>query len=130
MRPVVGALLALLGFLSAAGMPPSGDTEAVMYRGDAKHSGVYPASKIPEGRVKWSFQAGNKIRSTPALYQGAVYFGSDDGHLYSLDNQSGKLRWKFQAAGAVSSSPAIYRDTVYFEAATRCSTQWIAPTAG
>ena len=71
------------------------DSAPVMFRGDAQHTGVYPDSKVPTGKIKWSFQTGNKIRSTPALCNGVVYFGSDDGHLYALDAQTGKLKWRF-----------------------------------
>ena len=94
---MVASTLALPGSVAAP----------VLFRGDAQHTGTCPDSKIPAGEVKWSFQTGNNIRSTPALYKGVGYFGSDDGHLYALDIQTGKLQWKFQAAGAVSSSPAV-----------------------
>ena len=103
---MVASTLALPGSVAAP----------VLFRGDAQHTGTCPDSKIPAGEVKWSFQTGNNIRSTPALYKGVGYFGSDDGHLYALDIQTGKLQWKFQAAGAVSSSPAVYHGTVYIEA--------------
>jgi glucose dehydrogenase len=95
---------------------PGSDSTPVLFRGDAQHTGTCPDSKVPAGKVKWSFQTGNKIRSSPALYNGVVYFGSDDDHLYALDIQTGKLQWKFQAAGAVSSSPTVYHGTVYIEA--------------
>jgi len=87
-----------------------------MFRGDPQHTGVYPDSKIPAGKLKWSFETGNKIRSAPVLHAGTLYIGSNDGHLYALDAQTGKPKWKCQAAGAVASSPAVYRDTVFFEA--------------
>jgi len=91
-------------------------SDPVMFRGNAQHTGVYPESKIPAGKVKWNFDTGNKVRSAPALYGGVLFIGSNDGHLYALDAESGKLKWKFQAAGAVASSPAVYRDTVFIEA--------------
>ena len=60
------------------------------------------------------------IRSAPTIANdGAVVFGSDDGHLYAL-NPDGTLRWKYPAAGsigAVRSKPAIGPDgVIYFGA--------------
>src|ERR1700745_837546 len=45
--------------------------------------------------------------SSPAVVDGAVYFGSGDGNLYSLDANSGELRWKFRTGDVVHASPAI-----------------------
>lgn len=108
-------LFVLLGYVHSFASPGT-DSAPVMFRGDARHTGVYAGSKVPAGKVKWTFRTGNKVRSAPAFYNGAVYVGSDDGHLYALDAQTGAPKWKFQAAGAVSSSPAVYQDTVYIEA--------------
>ena len=41
--------------------------------------------------------------SSPALWNGAVYFGSGDGNIYALDMASGKVRWKFQTGDVVHS---------------------------
>ena len=37
--------------------------------------------------------------SSPAVWNGAVYFGSGDGNVYSLKAQSGSLNWKFKTTG-------------------------------
>ena len=37
---------------------------------------------------------------------GNIYFGSDDGYIYSVDS-AGVFRWKYYIGGAVTSSPAI-----------------------
>ncbi|HZS61191.1 MAG TPA: PQQ-binding-like beta-propeller repeat protein, partial [Gemmatimonadaceae bacterium] len=50
--------------------------------------------------------------SSPAVYDGAVYFGSGDGHVYAVDT-SGKLRWKYQAGDVIYASPAIADGIVY-----------------
>jgi outer membrane protein assembly factor BamB len=60
------------------------------------------------------------IRSSPTIASdGAIIFGSDDGHLYTL-NSDGTLRWKYPAVGsiaAVRSKPAIGPDgIIYFGA--------------
>ena len=51
--------------------------------------------------------------SSPAVWNGVVYFGSGDSHVYALDAQSGALRWKHATGNVVHSSPAIVDRTVY-----------------
>jgi outer membrane protein assembly factor BamB len=51
--------------------------------------------------------------SSPTLSADAVYFGSGDGNVYSLNAASGKLNWKFQTGDVVHASPAISQGTVY-----------------
>jgi outer membrane protein assembly factor BamB len=45
--------------------------------------------------------------------EGAVYFGSVDGGVYSLDTNTGNLRWRFQTEGPVISSPVVADGIVY-----------------
>ena len=52
--------------------------------------------------------------SSPVLAGGAVYFGSGDGHVYSLDAASGALNWKFRTGDVVHASPAYADGVVYF----------------
>jgi len=63
--------------------------------------------------VKWTFETGEAIVSSPAVAGGTVYVGSSDNFLYAVDVESGKLRWKFDAHGNVGSSPAVSGDTVF-----------------
>lgn len=51
--------------------------------------------------------------SSPAVWQGRVYFGSSDGHVYALDARNGKLVWKFKTGSVVHSSPAIAGGVLY-----------------
>ena len=62
----------------------------------------------------WVFQTAGAIWGSPALSQGSVFIGSDDGNLYALDAQTGSLRWKFASQGIVRSQPAIANGLVYF----------------
>jgi len=50
------------------------------------------------GEVAWSFAAGGRIDSPPTVYKGFVYFGSADGHVYSLNASDGRLAWRFRLA--------------------------------
>ncbi len=89
------------------------------------------------GQLKWKFQTGGEKRyagkhlhhlepaaetmpdpwdfylSSPAVWNGVVYFGSGDGNVYALDANSGALKWKFQTGDVVHSSPAIAEGTLY-----------------
>ena len=51
--------------------------------------------------------------SSPAVVNGAVFFGSGDGNLYALDAASGDLRWKFATGDVVHASPAVVDGTVF-----------------
>src|SRR5215469_17531921 len=89
--------------------------EPAMFRGDARHGGVYDAAGVVELHgVKWTFHTGAAVISTPAVSNGTVYVGSSDHNLYALDAASGALRWKFATGGRVTSSPAVAAERVYF----------------
>jgi len=68
-----------------------------------------------EGIAKWSFKAGQEIKSSPAIAaDGTVYFGSRDRKFYAF-TLAGKHKWTFTTGAWVDSSPAIAADgTVYF----------------
>jgi outer membrane protein assembly factor BamB len=51
--------------------------------------------------------------SSPAVWNGAVYFGSGDGNIYALDAATGALKWKFQTGDVVHASPAISGGTLF-----------------
>ncbi len=62
---------------------------------------------------KWAYQTGGAIHSSPAVVNGVVYVGSDDGNLYALDAASGTRKWAYQTGGAIASSPAVVNGVVY-----------------
>jgi outer membrane protein assembly factor BamB len=51
--------------------------------------------------------------SSPAVWNGAVYFGSGDGNIYALDAATGELKWKFRTGDVVHASPAIADGMVF-----------------
>jgi len=62
-------------------------------------------------------------KSTPVLDEEKIYFGSDNGCLWALNQKDGSVAWKFQGTGylvkqekIILSSPAIYKNTIYFGA--------------
>lgn len=55
----------------------------------------------------WTFGTGASVYGSPAIGEGAVYLGSDDGYVYSLEPESGSLRWKTATGGPVRARPAL-----------------------
>ena len=68
-----------------------------VYFGSSAKDKIY-CLDILTGEEKWSFFAGGPIRLAPAIYQGNIYFGSDDGYVYCLNGKNGSVNWKFNAA--------------------------------
>jgi len=67
--------------------------DAVMFRGDLKHTGVYSATSVPKlNGVKWKFHTGGSVISSPAVVNGVAYVGSKDESLYAVDAGSGALK--------------------------------------
>jgi outer membrane protein assembly factor BamB len=85
------------------------------FQHDNKNTGQsdYTGPTSPE--LKWKFQTGGSIASSPAIgSDGTIYIGSSDKNLYALDT-SGNLKWKFPTGDIIGSSPAIGSDgTIYF----------------
>ena len=59
------------------------------------------------GLMKWKYDTAGIIHSSAAIdIFGNVYFGSNDGKVYSL-TPAGLLRWAYSTGNAVQSSPAL-----------------------
>jgi outer membrane protein assembly factor BamB len=64
---------------------------------------------------KWSFGTFDRVVSSPAVANGVVYVGSNDGNLSALDLTTGAVMWNY-SAGSVVSSPAVAYGVVYYGA--------------
>ena len=96
--------------LSNASMAPS---SWPMFHQNAQHTGLspFPGPTLPF--LKWTFHTGGAVDSPPAVGNGRIYVGSEDGNLYAL-NPQGVLLWKFQTSSPIRTSPAIGSDgTIY-----------------
>jgi outer membrane protein assembly factor BamB len=61
-----------------------------MYRGNLARTGEYNIRGIEKfEKVLWKFTTGDKISTTPALINGCLYFGGQDGFIYSLNAETG-----------------------------------------
>ena len=78
-------------------------------------------------QISWRFQALNPNyfyvvpKSAPAIDKEKIYFGSDSGWFWALNQKDGSTAWKFKIGfhpkgKSIFSSPAIHKNTVYFGA--------------
>src|SRR5579863_3336097 len=83
--------------LMCAALPLAAHAEAAAsFRGDERHSGIYPGVGVPVLHgLRWKFKTQGPVISTPAIADGVAYFGSNDHYLYAVDAASGTERWKF-----------------------------------
>lgn len=95
---IVGALLAVPADVWAG--------EAAMFRGNARHTGVYAAAGAPTFKsVKWVFHTKGHIISSPAIAGGAAFASPfDDDIVVGVA--------KLMSVVAVLSSPVFVGDTV------------------
>jgi len=87
---------------------------SAMFRGDLHRTGVYEHhGTYPRNWEKWQVITGGPVVSSPAVINGIVYVGSDDGNVYALDAGTGSQQWEYTTGGMVRSSPAVINGTVY-----------------
>ena len=55
----------------------------------------------------WNYTTGAAVRTSPAVFNGMLYVGSDDGNVYALNATTGAKLWNFTTGGVVESSPAV-----------------------
>ncbi len=103
----------------------------------SSYDGWFYAVDALTGKFKWKFKnagerrfAGTHIHgslpaaetmpdpfdcylSSPAVWNGNVYFGSGDGNVYALDAGTGSIKWRFHTGDVVHASPAISSGTLF-----------------
>jgi len=105
------------GVFAAGALSTALAAAPAMFRADAQHQGSYAGAGVPVLHVvRWKFRTGAAIVSSPAVSDGAVYFGSNDHNFYALDAASGHVRWKFTTKARIPSSPAVADGRVFFGA--------------
>ena len=104
---------------TSASVPFPGEKKTVAgtswpcFRGDPARSGSFhPAIKTPL-KIKWQYEVGTKILSSPGFSDNKIVFGSNEGTVYCLDAQTGNLIWKYQTGKTIFSSPSIADGAVY-----------------
>ena len=85
-----------------------------------QHTGLSPFNGPSTPALRWKFQTGGGITSSPAVAYGRIYVGSSDGNLYAL-NLEGILLWKFSTPSPIRTTPAVGSDgTIYVGSCLRC----------
>lgn len=94
--------------LCAAAMPALVLGQEAQFRGGPGHVGVTDTRGVEEfGRVAWRFDAGAPIRGSAVTSGRALYFGSTDGTLHSVDLRTGREVWRQDLGAALASTPAV-----------------------
>jgi outer membrane protein assembly factor BamB len=67
---------------------------------------MYALTTTNPPTLAWCYQTGDSVSSSPAVANGAVYIGSLDDNIYSLNASAGSpANWNFTTGGPVLSSP-------------------------
>ncbi len=66
------------------------------------------------GNVKWIFETGWGIDTTPAVSDDIVFVGSMDNNFYAIDKENGDLKWFFTCLAGIHSLPVLYGEFVFF----------------
>jgi outer membrane protein assembly factor BamB/serine/threonine protein kinase len=117
----------------------------IMFGFDSAHTRNNPYEYILNGtnvsqlHLAWTALTGNDVRSSPAVANGVVYVGSDNGKLYAFDATTGQPKWIVSTRNEIYSSPAVANGVVYagsmdgklyaFDTATG-QQKWLALTKG
>ena len=88
------------------------------FRGDLQRRGVqsldYPV--IDEPVMRWSYDTGARVESSPTLWQDRLFVGSFSGYLYALSLEDGTELWRYGTESLVRASPSVVDGVVYFGA--------------
>ncbi len=84
------------------------------------HKGLNPYENVLNPKtvgnmeLLWSFTTGGAVQSAPAVVNGVVYVGSNDGAIYALKASTGAGLWSFPVGfGGPGTSPAVANGVVY-----------------
>jgi len=84
-----------------------------MFRHNPRHTG-YTESPAPNtNQTQWNYTTSGNVYSSPAVADGMVFVGSNDGNVYALDQHTGAHIWNYSTGNAVMSSPAVADGKVY-----------------
>src|SRR5258706_13863952 len=65
-------------------------------------------------KMSWRFNAGAAVRTTPVADNKNIYFGTEKGDFFCVDQSSGKTVWKFTSSYPIHTSAALKNGNVFF----------------
>ena len=65
------------------------------------------------GRMLWKRPLPDRAESSPVVVGRSLYFGCEDGNLYSLSTVNGNVRWSTGLGGPIKAAPAYYGGVLY-----------------
>jgi outer membrane protein assembly factor BamB len=83
------------------------------HRGTNPYENTLNTSNVGGIDRQWSYKTGGTVYSSPAIVNGFVYVGSNDGDVYALNATTGAKLWSYATGTVVYSSPAVVNGVVY-----------------
>ena len=86
-----------------------------MFRRSDRNAGHNPRATGPgpEPSLRWAFETGDSVWSSPVVADGRAYVGSYDGNLYAVDVDTGEEVWRFETDDRIDGTPAVVDGVVY-----------------
>ncbi|MGD0978763.1 MAG: PQQ-binding-like beta-propeller repeat protein, partial [Candidatus Bathyarchaeia archaeon] len=82
-----------------------------MFHHDQTHTGYSTATAPSSNQTLWSYTPGSAVYSSPAVFGGMVFVGSDK--VYALNVSTGSLVWSYTPGSYVRSSPVVSGGMVF-----------------
>jgi outer membrane protein assembly factor BamB len=82
--------------------------------GQKPGNGRLVALSMKTGKVAWSRHVAPGTECSPLVWGRNLYFGDQDGTVYSLRARDGHLNWTYQSSGAVKGGISISGGELYF----------------
>jgi outer membrane protein assembly factor BamB len=129
---VVIALIAIISVVSVSSLrtlPPSNSHITInpssnnwpMFHHELNHSGYSTSTAPTSPNLLWNYTTDpgypggppESISTSPAVADGYLYIGAQNGTVYCLNASSGERVWSYPTGASVSSSPAVAGGYVY-----------------
>ncbi len=93
--------------------PDAGNASWPVFRGDRNLSGTTNERLFANIELRWSFDTGESVVSSPAVGFGNVYIGSTDGVVYAVRLNDGSMIWQTDTGDDIEASPLLIGETLY-----------------
>jgi len=111
-----GGVVAFINCNGVAIIDGDDDGDLEVYFGVVTWTGSGPTAICLDegtGAEVWTANLNGWSTSTPAVHNGRVFIGSDDGNVYALAADTGAIIWSFLTQGQVWAAPAVADGKVF-----------------